>query len=86
MDTNGFKAQVHASDNDRLDLTPRQRAWWLLIHENQIFIGWVAVGLLFLLLAYILGVVMNGQISPDMILRFMVRKDFLRDIPLELLR
>ena len=85
LDSNGFKAQVFATDHDRLDLNPRQRAWWLLVHENQLLIPWVGVGLLLMLLAVLFGVVLRELIPPDTILLFMVRKDLLDDIPPELL-
>ncbi len=80
-ESGGFRVQAYIMENDRLDISPRERAWWLLIHENQIFIGWVLAGLLLMLLAVLFGVVLNKQIPPDTILRFMIRGDLLRLYP-----
>jgi len=80
-ESGGFKVQAYVMENDRLDISPQERAWWLVIHENQLFIGWVLAGLLLMLLAVLFGVVLTKQIPPDTILRFMIRGDILRLYP-----
>lgn len=70
----GFTNLLRVTINDRpeLGLALRRRLLW--IYENQMFIPWVAVGLVGMALGLLFGTYLTEQFPPDTVLDFLVRQ------------